>query len=169
MSIPYPSIALHAKGTRRSSRLPDGQSDVVYLQFNLHDPETINSDDEIQTVDLTIVPSDVTYPRPEDAVEGTETPSPSSLLFEALSDCANLHPDPESGSEGAAEPAPGTGGWITSENMADFMDADGNLIGIPTLGAGAGNVHARNDDDGDEIAAVNGAEESDDTKWQKTG
>jgi nucleotide-sensitive chloride channel 1A len=167
LSIPYQSIALHAKGTRRSPRLPNGQSDVAYLQLNLHDPETINSDDEIQTVDLTIIPANVTYPTPE-AAEGAATPSAGTLLFEALSACANLHPDPESGSDEDAEPAPGTGGWITSENMAEFMDADGNFVGLPTLGAGAGTVHARDDDDEDETAAVNGAEESDDTKWQRT-
>jgi chloride channel, nucleotide-sensitive, 1A len=165
ISIPYPSIALHAKGTIRSNLLPEGRSDVVYLQLNLHDPETINSDDDIQTVDLTIIPSDVTYPAPEDSETATPQ-SPASLLFEALSACANLHPDPESPGSEDEQAAPGAGGWITAENMSDFLDADGNFIGVNALGPGAGVVHAREEDSEQEV--VNGADEPDDTKWHRT-
>jgi nucleotide-sensitive chloride channel 1A len=164
ISIPYPAIALHAKGARPYPA-PETLVDVVYLQLNLHDPDTINSDDEIQTVDITIVPSEVTYPSHATA-NGTEGPVGSaSLLFEALSACANLHPDPISpgGSDQEVDTAPGAGGWITSENMADFMDADGNFTG---LGPGAGTVRLRDDEDTEE---VNGNEDHDDTKWRKTG
>ena len=137
----------------------------MYLQLNLHDPETINSDDEIQTVDLTIIPSDVSYPTAEEITSSSESPSPGSLLFDALSACANLHPDPASpGSDGEPEIAPGTGGWITAENMSDFLDADGNFVGISSLGPGAGVIHAREE----ETEEVNGADETKDTKWQRS-
>jgi chloride channel, nucleotide-sensitive, 1A len=150
---------------RRSTLLPGGQSDVVYLQLDLHDPETVNSDDEIQTVDLTIIPSDVTYPTAEELTTSSEPSSSTFLLFEALSACANLHPDPASpGSDGEHEPAPGTGGWITAENMSDYLDADGNFMGIPSLGPGAGVVHAREED----TKEVNGTDETDDAKWHRT-
>jgi nucleotide-sensitive chloride channel 1A len=130
----------------------------------------INSDDEIQTVDLTIIPTDVTYPTAEETTNSTsETPSPTTLLFDALSACANLHPDPASpgSDEEDEEPAPGAGGWITAENMADFMDADGNFIGISPLGPGAGVIHARPGED-DEREPINGHEDSEDLKWQRT-
>jgi chloride channel, nucleotide-sensitive, 1A len=167
ISIPYPSVALHAKGTTRSNLLPEGQSDVIYLQLNLHDAETINSDDDIQTVDLTIIPSDVTYPPSEDSETTAAPQSSATLLFEALSACANLHPDPDSPSSDNGQPTPGAGGWITAENMSDFLDTDGNFVGVPALGPGAGVVHAREDDS--EKEAVNGADEPEDTKWHRTG
>lgn len=132
--------------------------------------------------------------------------SSTDRLFAALTDCANLHPDPtsDSGSE-AREPAiayegdghfsamnghssgldlpppvPGSGGWITAENVGDFYDEDGNprnpnsvfgyASGISrpaeTLGSGAGNVRARDEDDDviDEDVKLNG----DETKWRRT-
>jgi hypothetical protein len=51
--------------------------------------------------------------------------------------------------------------------MSDFLDADGNFVGVPALGPGAGVVHAREDDS--EKEAVNGADEPEDTKWHRTG
>lgn len=77
---------------------------------------------------------------------------------------------------------PGSGGWITAENVRDFYDEDGNprvLDSLPgnitsisstgeTLGNGAGSVRARDeDDDGDatgEDVRLNG----DETKWRRT-
>jgi chloride channel, nucleotide-sensitive, 1A len=107
----------------------------------LHDPETINSDDDIHTVDLTIIPTNVTYPPSEGTSE-----SASELLFEALSACANLHPDPASpGSDEGHATAPGAGGWITAENMNDFLDADGNFVGASALGPAPGTSHIRVD------------------------
>ena len=77
---------------------------------------------------------------------------------------------------------PGSGGWITAENIGDFYDDDGNPRdpdGLPaytariagagagaTLGNGAGSVRAR-DEDGDvtdEDVHLNG----DETKWRRT-
>ena len=74
------------------------------------------------------------------------------------------------------ETAPGATEWITSENMADFLDENGELR-IPQgatvvgdedseqpswpLGQGAGRSRTA-----DELEADNGAEEE--TKWQRT-
>lgn len=132
--------------------------------------------------------------------------SSTDRLFAALTDCANLHPDPtsDSGSEAGGPaiayegdghfsamnenssgldlppPVPGSGGWITAENVRDFYDEDGNprdtssvsgyASGISrpaeTLGSGAGNVRARDEDDDvtDEDVKLNG----DETKWRRT-
>lgn len=125
------------------------------------------------------------------ATEGEPEQTPVVALFTALSDCSNLHPDPvqegdgEDGesrlmqaglimpgdSQGGLPPAlPGSGGWITAENMHDFFDADGNYIGpdddeeaaaAGDLGPGAGSIRAR-----DEEMDTEG---TDDTKWQRTG
>ena len=120
--------------------------------------------------------------------------TPVQALFNALSDCANLHPDPvddgddqgegvsrliRSGlalpgddSGGLPPPMPGSGGWITAENMHEFVDEDGNFIQDEdevdlvqpgeSLGPGAGNVRARDDEQLEENE--NGGDE---TKWQR--
>jgi len=85
-----------------------------------------------------------------------------------LSACADLHPDPESpgGEEEEEEDtAPGAGGWITSENMHEFIDADGNFIGGGALGAGAGTIRTR-DDEMEDVEEE--GMEVDDTKWRRT-
>jgi len=111
-------------------------------------------------------------------------------LYGAISACQELNPDPPSDEEGGFdETAPGATGWITSENMADFMDEEGNfrmpegaaVIGgegdeeggegmvevdgearTNGLGAGAGRIRrAAEVDGGDGV--------TDDTKWQRTG
>jgi nucleotide-sensitive chloride channel 1A len=91
-------------------------------------------------------------------------------IFKSLSACADLHPDPVSGSEDGMEiegdgggepyismresgidglppPIPGSGGWITAENVGNFFDEEGNFRGR-ALGQGAGNVRER-DGEGD--------------------
>ena len=170
VSISYPSIALHALGTHESPLLP-GNSSVVFLQVNIHDPETVNSDDEIHTLDLTIYATDTSPPPSQagTAEEGDEpVPNAVKALFDALSTCADLHPDPASPDSNEAEEdtAPGAGGWITSENMGDFMDEDGNFAGMGSLGPGAGTVRTR--EDGEEEGDVNGTGGEEDTKWQRT-
>jgi nucleotide-sensitive chloride channel 1A len=173
LSISYPSIGLHALGSSPSHALSPESNQVVFLQLNLHDADTINSDDDLEILDITLLPLTITPPAALAQAEGepaTEPPSPAKALFEALSACADLHPDPQTpGSEGA--PEPGEGGWITAENMDRFVDAEGDFVGM--LGPGAGHVHGREDGDGgEEGSAMNGdgAEEgAEDTKWQRTG
>jgi nucleotide-sensitive chloride channel 1A len=142
--------------------MPENSSQAVILQVNLHDPETINSDDEISTLDLVLVPA---------ASSSEEEPSPVKALFDSLSACADLHPDPEEPGDEDGEPIeedtiPGAGGWITAENMADYMDEDGNFTGFPSgLGPGAGTIRTREHENGDEESnEPNG----DDSKWQRT-
>ena len=71
-------------------------------------------------------------------------------------------------------PMPGSGGWITADNVSEFFDEEGNWRG-QSLGEGAGNVRRREDDD-----RVNGtghedpvesepSAEAEETKWRRTG
>lgn len=158
--MPYPSIGLHALGSYESKA-------AIILQLNLHDAEAVNSDDDFETLDLNLIPTE--SPATVEASNGTEeAPNPAKSIFEALSACADLHPDPTSpgGEEEEEDTAPGAGGWITSENMDQFVDADGNFIGGGgALGSGAGTVRTRDEDmeDAEEDAA-----EVDDTKWRRT-
>ncbi|KAI9802294.1 MAG: hypothetical protein M1833_001800 [Piccolia ochrophora] len=79
---------------------------------------------------------------------------------------------------GLPPPFPGSGGWITAENVGEYFDEDGNWIGGGDeggLGPGAGTVRGRDDEDepeGDEDEAMggddNGQGEAGDTKWRRT-
>jgi nucleotide-sensitive chloride channel 1A len=138
--------------------------------------------------------------------ESTETPA--EALFTALSACANLHPDnigaggddeeeqdqdqamegsvlfqnglviPGNNAGGLPPALPGSGGWITAENMHEYFDEEGNWKGgnaegdeeapEPQLGPGAGTVRPRDEQD----AADGGGEaatEGEETKWRRTG
>ncbi|KAI4114769.1 MAG: hypothetical protein LQ345_004513 [Seirophora villosa] len=194
VSIPYPSISLHA-----IQRAPEPSLILQLLsspgpQFDDHDPDA--------TLSLTIIPATSSSPQHAQPNTGgttqqqasTTAPTPLSLepsldeeeeeanpsspptapsdpitqLFSALSACADLHPDPASPSDidisddhnpdylprrnaddtdalytqidGLPPPMPGSGGWITAENVGEFFDGDGNFRGAGPLGQGAGSI-----------------------------
>lgn len=160
-----------------------------------------SEDEPPDTVSLTIIPTAAAPPpstaptaNEDDALESEDQPqlTPVQALYNALSDCSDLHPDPvededETGenmsrlmqaglaipgtSDGSMPPAmPGSGGWITAENMHEYVDENGNFImdeemeedGEEELGPGAGTVRSRPDDDAD----LDGGDG--DGKWQRT-
>lgn len=63
-------------------------------------------------------------------------------------------------------PMPGSGGWITAENVHEYFDEDGNWIGQGAegaeeeLGDGAGRTRAREEIEGDGEANGDGPEEA---------
>jgi len=166
-------------------------------------PSLPDPDDEEppDTVSLTIIPTASAPPQPtestaneDEAIEMEDKPeqTPVQALFTALSDCSNLHPDPveeeeEQGSrlmqaglaipgtsDGSMPPAMSGSGWITAENMHEFIDKDGNFIedddesmdetagdGNGELGPGAGTVRSAPDDE-------KTGDAGDDAKWQRT-
>ena len=159
------------------------------MQLELSDPNSVSEDEESETLELTLIP--------------TVSSDTIQQLFEAVSNCSNLHPDPAMGDEdmedadgdsrivfegsvgyegisglpgvqqgvsdgGLPPPFPGSGGWITAENVSEYFDEEGNWIGEGnSLGEGAGRVRTR-----DEVEAngVNGNDEheSDETKRPRT-
>ncbi|SPQ21513.1 51df190b-7808-476b-a99f-dffb60a7d76f [Thermothielavioides terrestris] len=200
-SIPYQQISIHAIKNLRSAT--SGQAyPSVYLQLELASGGA--SDDEFDTVELTLIPAQPQptppppppQPRPEGAPGEAQAAQPpqseAAKLFEAISECSNLNPDPvqlgdeeeedadEDGAQiifegdrdreaiegftgvfagardGGLPPAfPGSGGWITAENVHEFFDEEGNWIGSEgdedavagELGEGAGTVHPRAEDE----------------------
>ena len=155
-------------------------------------------DDEADSVSLTIIPQNDAPPPPTttdpDSHTEDHSPQPPTVaMFTALSNCSNLHPEPANddqvaglqdsalfqagmiapgdSSGGLPPPVPGSGGWITAENMGDYLDEHENWIGGPdagqeeALGTGAGTVRPRGGAD-DQPAEENGA--SDETKWRRT-
>jgi nucleotide-sensitive chloride channel 1A len=171
VQIAYPTITVHAQ-----------EGATVFLGLNLSDSNT--PDEDLVFIQLRIIPTIITDIERQDHEDGTSDqpnghtpPVPAQALFKAISDCQELNPDPpEEGEEGGFdETAPGATGWITSENMQDFVGEDGEFripAGMTVMGAedaegalgeGAGRTRTADEVDGD----GNGAEEE--TKWQRTG
>jgi nucleotide-sensitive chloride channel 1A len=78
---------------------------------------------------------------------------------------------PGNNSGGLPPAMPGSGGWITAENVHDYFDEEGNWRGNGSpLGPGAGTVRAREEEfeleEGEGEADGAGIEE---TKWRRTG
>lgn len=158
--------------------------------------------DEEETLALTLVPPTTPSSSPGDANANAdaepESESQTQKLYDAVSACANLHPDPveeedeDSGAfasglvfPGAAEgglppPVDGSSGWITADNMHEFFDEEGNWIGegdapgLPGLGdglgPGAGTVRGREEEGGEQggTDGEDAAVEGDETKWRRT-
>lgn len=90
----------------------------------------------------------------------------------AIHDCQNLNEDAglSDAEDGGEDEMPGAGEWITSENMDQYLDDEGNFIDGGRLGSGAG--HIRTLDEVDE--GVNGGTTAEDehdegeTKWRRT-
>ena len=200
VAIPYRSISLHAIQTLPAPS-PESSEQGVYMQLLASTEEPSSEDLEPDSLSVTMIPTasappapTTTEPDPELATEDKPEQTPVQALFNALSECANLHPDPiEDGEEddegvsrlirsglampgdssgGLPPPMPGSGGWITAENMHEFVDEDGNWIQDEDeraeteegqgLGPGAGTVRGRDDDE----VEGNGDVE-DETKWQR--
>lgn len=153
--ISYPTIALHATMKWRST------TEALYMNLSLNDAETVNEEEDIQTLELTVLP-----PNHASSTDSTCIQD----IFSAMNTCADLHPDPnaDEGGEDIEDDltAPGASGWITAENMDQYVDEEGNFSGMvigEELGPGAGTVRQRDDADG--TNGVNGEE----TKWSRTG
>lgn len=151
VQIPYRAISLHAR-----------QQTALYMQLCLSDISQ-TADDDLVTVELLLQPEDPPNDSATDAAE---------QLYTAVSACADLHPDPDDDDDDQEpEPEPGAGGWITADNMHEFMDENGEFR-MPEggLGAGAGSVRTADQfddaDGGDE--EVDGEGPSDETKWRRT-
>ncbi|KAF2465209.1 uncharacterized protein BDR25DRAFT_240456 [Lindgomyces ingoldianus] len=158
VTVPYPSIALHATMKRNGV-------EALYMNLSLNDAEQVNDDDDIEILELTVLPPN-----------NNSTPGTGCIneIYSALNACADLHPDPDASDDGDEEEeeeedtAPGTGGWITAENMEEYLDADGNFIGLGgSLGAGAGSVRPREEHGQNSLNGVHGTE--DEAKWRRTG
>ena len=154
-------------------------------------------DEEPESTSMTIIPT-ASAPPPtvteEVTVEDQSEQTPVMAMFTSLSNCSNLHPDPidpddpDLGIEGSRlyhagmmmpgnadgdlpPPMPGSGGWITAENMHEYIDEEGNWIEgndeepaqeAEVLGPGAGSIRAH--EELDQAEEVDG----DTNKWQRT-
>ncbi|KAL8870391.1 MAG: hypothetical protein Q9174_003557 [Haloplaca sp. 1 TL-2023] len=182
LSIPYPTISLHA-----TQREPTPSLLLQILvsggaQFDDHDPDG--------TISLTIIPKSISQTQTQETSQSSQHTTELESLFAAVSACADLHPDAGSQSDidvdddgaeqdgdgdtaftqidGLPPPMPGSGGWITAENVGEYFDEEGNYRG-GGLGPGAGMVRERDDDGANGAAAVGEDGDGEESKWRRTG
>lgn len=106
-----------------------------------------------------------------------------AIMFDSDGDVGGVHPLGDGGNAalGLPPPMPGSGGWITAENVGEFFDEEGNWrgegglgqeggVGVGAgggLGEGAGTVRSRVEDgDGEDVEGEGG--EMEETKWRRT-
>lgn len=66
-------------------------------------------------------------------------------------------------------PMPGSGGWITAENVGELFDEEGNWRGGgEALGEGAGSVRRREEEDDGVDGDGDPGGEAEETKWRRT-
>ncbi|KAF2769723.1 hypothetical protein EJ03DRAFT_350996 [Teratosphaeria nubilosa] len=158
IQIPYPTITIHAQ-----------QGNAVLLELSLSDADT--ADEDLDFLQVRLIPS----PESGNADQVKQ-------LYDAISAGQELNPDPDPDEDqegGFDETAPGATGWITSENMADFMDEDGNLRmpeGATVIGGAEEEAETNGDGGlGEGAGRRRGANElvdgevDGDAKWQRTG
>ena len=199
ISIPYPTISLHAIQTSADPADSSRQVQGLYMQLELSDHPNAVDDDDLDFVEITLFPSLT-------SADDTTT-TDIQAIFEAVANCSNLHPNPSYGEDeemdedggdnrvmfegnvgyegisglpgiqrgttdgGLPPPFPGSGGWITAENVSEHFDEDGNWIGgsnDESLGEGAGRVRIR-DEVEDEGVNGHGTGEADDHKRPRAG
>ena len=170
--IPHSLITLHAIQPSTSSSPPS-----IYLQLQSSGPLHDDHDPE-STFELTLIPAPtrVTAGAPPSPPEEGYVP-PAQALYDALRVAADMYTelgDEDDGEGptimldvgGAGEVAedgavpglppviPGSGGWITSDNIGEFFDEEGNWRGEEAdvrpddgneLGEGAGIIRPRED------------------------
>lgn len=176
VQILYPTISLHAQ-----------QASALYMQLCLSDMSQ-TADDDIETLELLVTPApiqttDAVTNESDDGRARTQHSS-AQALYAAVSACADLHPDPDESDDGEGgfggdeeQTMPGAGGWITSENMHEFVDENGEFrmpaadgVAGTSLGAGAGTVRTADQfGDADEDADDHGNGDGDESKWRRTG
>lgn len=157
--IPYPAVGLHATMKYKST------TEALYMNISLNDFNTVENEEDLQVLELTLLPPSYTS-NPDSACIGE--------IYAAMNICADLHPDSNaSEDEGDSildDSAPGASGWITAENMDEYIDEHGNFKGTvfegEDLGPGAGTVRQREgDEEANGLNGVDGHEE----KYHRTG
>ncbi|KAH7152038.1 regulator of volume decrease after cellular swelling-domain-containing protein [Dactylonectria estremocensis] len=173
VSIPYPLISIHAV-KQVGTQAQGSQTQAVWMQLEFSDGGS--DDDDFNTVELTVIPpsadsdpnptkqlyeamancSDLN-PDPNNGEEDDEDEYDrivfeGSAEHEAIEGFTGVMRGSSTG--GLPPPMPGSGGWITADNVNDYFDADGNWIGQGAeedeeLGEGAGRVRARDEVEGD--------------------
>ncbi|OAQ65023.1 benzoylformate decarboxylase [Pochonia chlamydosporia 170] len=177
VSIPYPSISIHA--VKQVTAQDGSNTPAIWMQLEFSDGGA--DDDDFNTVELTIVPPSSESPGAAqqlyDAIANCSNLHPDPINgdeeeeddYDRIVFEGNTEQEPVDGFtgvlRGAADgglppPMPGSGGWITAENVHEYFDQDGNWIkggaegeedGEEEPGEGAGRTRPREELEADGV------------------
>lgn len=179
LQIPYPAICMHAVNAGQVYiqlvLMPDDGAEDAVVDADAQDIDS-DAPQDVEVLEFHILPR--TLQQQQDGAEKdaetdkTPAPAPADALYDAIAKCSALNPDPmdEEADDaedrfafgGAGDEEPGAGGWITAENMDQFVDQDGNFKmpegdGIEVIG-----------DDGPGEADDEVGDEGHANKWRRT-
>ena len=157
--------------------MPENEVPGLYAQLILKEPSQGPGEDEPVSIEMTIVPASI-EPNSENVGNGSTISVNSEdqvkALYEAVSTCTALHPDPVEDEEDNEEDLPGAGGWITADNAGDYFDEDGQFVGFGENGQVVGSTRARegqsygqNRSIEDRNGTAHSDEEQQETKWRR--
>ncbi|KAG6006490.1 hypothetical protein E4U21_007034 [Claviceps maximensis] len=154
VSIPYPSISIHAV---KQVPTQDGGASNASIWMQLEFSQGGADDDDFNTVELTISPVDAAdaqalydavancsnlHPDPAHGDDGDEEEDDcdrivfeSQVEGEAVEGFTGVLRGATDG--GLPPPLPGSGGWITADNVHEYFDEEGNWIRGGNEGASA--------------------------------
>ncbi|OJJ72459.1 hypothetical protein ASPBRDRAFT_540108 [Aspergillus brasiliensis CBS 101740] len=160
LSIPYPSISLHAIQRLQLPNSSSTEPQVQGLYMQIANPATssyTSADDEEEALTVTVVPETTSTTTEESSSpeEGDEKPeTPTQTLYAAVSACSNLHPDPVEPGDEDEDDYEGEEGAFQS-GLVSMGSAEGGLP-PPVEGSSgwitADNMHEFFDEEGNWIA-----------------
>ena len=177
----YPTIVLHA--TRRLNLPGSTEHEVsgLFTQLLLQESLQDYTDEVPICIEMTLVPTSTTT-HSVNTSNGFTPPDgneePVKTLYEAVSTCTALHPDPVDDDDGEDQDnLPGAGGWITADNAENYFDENGQFVGFGENGANgqvAGSIRTRDDQSHDQNGAneenngtTQSGDEQQETKWRR--
>ncbi|KAG6000448.1 hypothetical protein E4U54_001417 [Claviceps lovelessii] len=167
VSIPYPSISIHAVKQVPAQDAAGASTPSIWMQLEFSQGGA--DDDDFNTVELTISPVDAAdaqglydavancsnlHPDPANGDHGDEEGDgydrivfESSAEGEAVEGFSGVFRGATDG--GLPPPLPGSGGWITADNVHDYFDEEGNWIGGNQARPGQGEGEGEGDGQGE--------------------
>lgn len=205
LKLLYPTISLHAISSFPGNDVVPLAQKALYMQVEKSDSDSASDGEEAGSREIWLIPASEKddVPALYTAISNCSDSNPDPKLgpddydkvlsfngdgfpideFSRLSGISGL-PGVLGGAVdgGLPPPFPGSGGWITADNVDEFFDAEGNFIGggeqegnqtgagQDVLGEGAGRVRLRDEMevDGEATEHANGHGEDEGNKWQRT-
>ena len=145
------------------------------MQIILREPSQNSIEEDPISIEMTLVPASGSEGASNGSTASASNDDLVKSLYEAVSACTALHPDPvEEDAEEGADSIPGAGGWITADNAGDYFDEEGQFRGFGEVGQEAGSTRPREDHSTDQNGEYtdhnrigDGGDEQQETKWRR--
>lgn len=138
----------------------DNDDDFACVELTIIPPTSATTETPAQKMYTAMAACSDLHPDPNDEDDDDDADNHDRIIFEgsaeheALEGFSGVMRGQADGS--LPPPLPGSGGWITADNVHEYFDEDGNWIGQGAeeqeeLGDGAGTRRGRDEDDGEGV------------------